>query len=71
MGRGAGVGGGGGYGEGVVIYIYTIIAFNRADLTDFKNIRTEGFIFKSFASFQTVGIPTMGHTYTVCMYFAV
>jgi hypothetical protein len=50
-------GGGGGRGGGVTIHIYTIIALNGADLTDFKNNRTEeGFIFKLFASFQTLGI---------------
>ena len=64
-GDGEGGGVGGGYGEGVVIYIYTIIAFNRADLTDFKNIRTDGFIFTSFASFQTLGIVKRGNLLVV------
>ena len=63
MGRGAGWGGG--TGGGVVRYIYTIIAFNRAALTDFKNIRTDGFIFTSFASFQTLGIVKRGNLLVV------
>jgi hypothetical protein len=43
---------GGGEGGGVRLTNYTLIIFNKADFTDFKNIRFEGLYFISTASFH-------------------
>ncbi len=57
------MGGSGGEG-GIHLYTFTIFD-NKADLTDFKNIRLDGLYLVSLASFQIFGKLKIGNLLVV------
>ena len=59
-------GGVGGRGGGGGIHLYTFTTFdNKADLTDFKNMRLEGLYLVSLALFQIFGKLKIGNLLVV------